>query len=199
MKAFAGLLIKTTTQQTLPFITGFSAFKMLNLCTSHLYPRPQIDSLEWLFNVYSNKLSDKITKLNVGNERVIAFELDLGQKYCFINTYMPTNKKDSEFSYRECLDVLHDIISRFESSHKIVLCGDLNGTLMLTRNNKHDIMLKDFVKEHTRPSSPVRQVRQAPDHFFGRICYPPYHFFCRFSRFCRACDLIPSKVPRFID
>ena len=76
--------------------------------------------------MYSNKLSDKITKFNVGNERVIAFELDLGQKYCFINTYMPTNKKDSEFSYRECLDVLHDIISRFESSHKIVMCGDLN-------------------------------------------------------------------------
>ena len=46
--------------------------------------------------MYSNKLSDKITKLNVGNERVIAFELELGQKYCFINTYMPTNKKDSE-------------------------------------------------------------------------------------------------------
>ena len=23
--------------------------------------------------------------------------------------------------------------------------------------------------------------------------------FCRFSRSCRACDLIPSKVPRFID
>ena len=61
---------------------------------------------------------------------------------------MPTNKKDSEFSYRECFDVLHDIISRFESSHKIVLCGDLNGTLMLKRNNKHYIMLKDFVKEH---------------------------------------------------
>ena len=61
MKAFAGLLIKTTTQQTLPFqarlimalkrnetkpfITGFSAFKMLNLCTSHLYPRPQIEGI----------------------------------------------------------------------------------------------------------------------------------------------------------
>ena len=45
MKAFAGLLIKTTTQQTLQFITGFSAFKMLNLCSSHLYPRPQIEGI----------------------------------------------------------------------------------------------------------------------------------------------------------
>ena len=119
--------------------------------------------------MYSNKLSDKITKLNVGNERVIAFELDLGQKYCFINTYMPTNKKDSEFSYRECLDVLHDIISRFESSHKIVLCGDLNGTLMLTRNDKHDIMLKDFVKEHMLSIGNISSLVPTFYHFNGTV------------------------------
>ena len=28
----------------------------------------------------------------------------------------------------------------------------------------------------SRPSSPVRQVRRAPDHFFGQSRYPPYHF-----------------------
>ena len=72
--------------------------------------------------LYSNKLSDKITKLSVGNEWIIAVELDFGHKFCFINAYMLTNKKDSEYNYRECLDVLHDIICRFESTHKIVLC-----------------------------------------------------------------------------
>ena len=71
--------------------------------------------------MWSNKLSDEITKLNVRNERAIAMEIDLDKKYCFINVYMPTNKNDSENSYRECLDVLHAIISRFESSHKIAL------------------------------------------------------------------------------
>ena len=106
--------------------------------------------------LYSNKLSDKITKLSVGNERIIAVELDFGQNFCFINAYMPTNKKDSEYNYRECLDVLHDIICRFDSTHKIVLCGDLNGTLMSTRNNKHDIMLKDFVKEHALKTVTLR-------------------------------------------
>ena len=30
------------------------------------------------------------------------------------NVYMPTNKKDLEYNYRECLDVLRDIICRFE-------------------------------------------------------------------------------------
>ena len=37
---------------------------------------------------------------------------------------------------------------------------------------------------HARPSSPVRQVRRAPDHFFGRPWYPPYHFFYRRSSAC---------------
>ena len=51
-----------------------------------------------------------------------------------------------------------------------------------------------------RPSSPVRQVRRAPDHFFGQICYPPYHFFAvSFASVVLPCDLIPSKVSRFID
>ena len=65
-----------------------------------------------------------------------------------INVYLPTNKNDSEYRYRECLDVLHDIIRRYEPTHKILLCGDLNGTLLPTRNNKHDVILKDFVQEH---------------------------------------------------
>ena len=61
---------------------------------------------------------------------------------------MPTNKTDSEYKYRECLDILHDIISRCEPSHKILLCGDLNGILLSSRNNKHDVILKDFVPDH---------------------------------------------------
>ena len=40
----------------------------------------------------SYKLYDKITKLKVGNEQIIALELDFGQTFCFINVYMPTNK-----------------------------------------------------------------------------------------------------------
>ena len=79
----------------------------------------------------------------------MAIQLEVGIKICLINVYLPTNKSDSEYYYRECLDVLHDIIRRFESTHKILLCGDLKGTLLPTRNNKHDVILKDFVKEHS--------------------------------------------------
>ena len=46
--------------------------------------------------------ADKISKLDVGNERIIAVELDFGTKLCPINIYMPTNKTDPEYKYREC-------------------------------------------------------------------------------------------------
>ena len=84
--------------------------------------------------LWSNKLADRITCLDVGNERVMAIQLDAEIKICIINVYLPTNKSDSEYKYRECLDVLHDIIRRYELTHKILLCGDLNGTLLPNRN-----------------------------------------------------------------
>ena len=34
-------------------------------------------------------------------------------------------------------------------THKIVLCGDLNGSLVKSRSNPHDCMLRDFVIEHS--------------------------------------------------
>ena len=119
--------------------------------------------------MWQNCISDKLSKLDVGNERVIAIEVNLNTKLCIINAYMPTNKSDSEFGYRECLDVIHDIIRRYEPSHTIVLCGDLNGTLLETRNNKHDIMLKDFVNEHCLSTGSNLKLEPTFYHFNGVV------------------------------
>ena len=48
-----------------------------------------------------------------------------------------------------------------------------------------------------RPLSPVQQVRRAPDHFFGRIYYPPYQFFAvSAASVVITCDSIPSNHPK---
>ena len=118
--------------------------------------------------LWSKTLSDKISKLEVGNERIVAIQIELDNaKICLINTYLPTNKPESENAYTECLDVLHDIIDRFEQSHQIILCGDLNGTLLPTRNNKHDILLKDFVSEHRLSTSGHSSLKPTFYHFNG--------------------------------
>ena len=111
----------------------------------------------------------KITKLDAGNERVITKEVNLDIKLCIINVYMSSNKSNSEFGYRECLDVIHDVIQRCDSSHTIVLCGDLNGTLLTTRKNKHDKMLKDFVNEHHLSTGNDYQISPTFYHFNGYV------------------------------
>ncbi|VDI13436.1 Hypothetical predicted protein [Mytilus galloprovincialis] len=60
---------------------------------------------------------------------------------------MPTRETDSQYEYGVCLDIIHSIIEKYQSTHQVVVCGDLNGTLATSRNNKHDQLLKQFVLE----------------------------------------------------
>ena len=97
--------------------------------------------------------SSKVKKLDEGNERIVAIEITCNgqEKLCLINTYMPTNNSsvNSHMEYSECLDTLHSLISRNRQSHKIIICGDFNGTLLRTRPyNKHDRLLQAFVEGH---------------------------------------------------
>ena len=71
-------------------------------------------------------------------------------KLCSIYAYLLTlNLPSSREYYQEILDVVHNIIDSYSRSHKIVfLDGDLNGSLLQTRSNPHDAMLKAYVVEH---------------------------------------------------
>ena len=91
--------------------------------------------------------SNRIKKLSDGNERVIAITISASTNICLINAYMPTNGTDSHTEYSECLDIIFDIIDRYQNSHKIILVGDLNATLQEYRSNKQDKLLKKFVSE----------------------------------------------------
>ena len=55
------------------------------------------------------------------------------------------------------------------SLHPYLLCGDLNGTLLPTRNNKHDVVLKDFVKEHSLSTRSFDCVEPTFFHFNGVV------------------------------
>ena len=93
----------------------------------------------------------RITKLEVGNERIAAIELSTNIKLCLISVYLPSNNPsvNSHLEYSECLDILHDIIMKYRPSHKIFIVGNYNGTLLQPRPyNKHDVLLNSFVREH---------------------------------------------------
>ena len=97
---------------------------------------------------WPNLWSSRIKKLSDGNERIIAIEIQGQVKICLINVYMPTNNSsvNSHLEYTECLDILHNMISKFRQTHKMIVCGDFNGTLLDARPyNKHDYLLQAFV------------------------------------------------------
>ena len=97
--------------------------------------------------LWPTEWNSKVKKLKVGNERVIAVTINSIPSLCIINAYLPTQASNSQYAYEECLDLIYDIIMKYENSYEIILCGDLNGTLLNHRNNKHDQLLKKFVKE----------------------------------------------------
>lgn len=91
--------------------------------------------------------NSNVKKLTAGNERIIAITLSSNYNLCIINAYLPTQDKDSVYEYSNCLDIIYDIVHKYQETHEIILCGDLNGTLLKTRSNKHDRLLRELVQE----------------------------------------------------
>ena len=91
--------------------------------------------------------SSKVKQLPDGNERIIEITIATKVNICIVNAYLPTHGTNSSEEYRESLDVIHNIIQKYRESHVIFLCGDLNGTLLQSRMNKHDRLLKELISE----------------------------------------------------
>ncbi|CAC5383307.1 unnamed protein product [Mytilus coruscus] len=78
---------------------------------------------------------------------------------CLINAHMPHSMDE----YKECLDIIFNIKSKYDQSHNIILCGDLNGSLIPTRNNKHEISLKRFTSYSGL--KPTQDIQSKPTYF----------------------------------
>ncbi|CAG2247943.1 unnamed protein product [Mytilus edulis] len=99
-------------------------------------------SISWPTNI-----SHLVEKLNDGNERLVAIEMNTETKLCIICTYFSSHNPSvhSIDEYSNCLDILFNIIFKFSDTHKIVIAGDFNVTLLASRSyNKHDEQFKKF-------------------------------------------------------
>ncbi|CAC5363122.1 unnamed protein product [Mytilus coruscus] len=70
------------------------------------------------------------------------------ERKILINNYLPTTMTGSEPQYRENLDKISSKIDKYDDSHSIIITGDLNGSLITTRNNNHNQVLKEFSRKH---------------------------------------------------
>ena len=90
-----------------------------------------------------------IRRLDEGNERIIGIEVKGSPNSIFIiNVYMLTKETNSQSNFNKNSDILHDMVVRYNRLGTVIVCGDMNGTLIEERNNSHDNSLMDFVKEH---------------------------------------------------
>ena len=64
------------------------------------------------------------------------------------------------------------------------ISNDIVSTKIYDKGDDFDIV------NFPRLSSPVWQVRRAPDHFFGRVFFPPCHFFLILAHFSLCLPLI---------
>ncbi|CAC5425418.1 unnamed protein product [Mytilus coruscus] len=118
--------------------------------------------------LWPKQWNSQIQKLPDENERVIAILISSDVDVCLINVYMPTMDKDSSYEYGECLDLIHNIATKYLNTHAIILCGDLNGTILQTRNNKHDQLLKEFIQELNFTADKDKSDRQTFFHHSGQ-------------------------------
>jgi hypothetical protein len=92
-----------------------------------------------------------VKKIDEGHERIVAIEINADTKICIICVYMPTHNTSvqsiDEYAIN-CLDILFNIISNYAGTHKIIIAGDLNATLLISRKyNKHYKILMKVISD----------------------------------------------------
>ena len=123
--------------------------------------------------LWPTDMTKHIKRLPDGNNRIIAIEVNTDNGLlCIINCYMPSMDSGSSAQYTEHLDIIQSIIDKYNASHKTVVCGDFNGTLLAVRSNPHDRLLRTFCEKKCahRQSWRLYKVYILPS--LGKIFFP---------------------------
>ena len=98
--------------------------------------------------LYNKNLNLKVKNAH-GGPRIVAIEVQALIPICICPVYMPSwNSKsissDKE-NYQHYLDQLVEILHIYNSTHMVLILGDLNALLVQRKGNLQDAMLKNFV------------------------------------------------------
>ena len=68
---------------------------------------------------------------------------------CLANVYLPARgSTEDEEGFGECLDMLHEIILKYNSSHTVIIGGDFNSSVHRCSGLRWDRLFMEFVTEH---------------------------------------------------
>lgn len=100
--------------------------------------------------VWHEKLDPLISQIPDGSNRILGIRLLHKPKDILIlNAYMPCKgQKTSLENYKEVLDEIHEIVTKYTPTCEIILGGDLNAQIFPTQPDKQDQLLKNFCTNH---------------------------------------------------
>lgn len=100
--------------------------------------------------LWGNKLSPYIDPSNQeGNSRILLTKINLPHNpLCVINCYLPSgNSKAARDTFMEDLDMLHELLETYSSTHDVIIMGDLNVD-HFHRKGPKELAFLQLVKEH---------------------------------------------------
>ncbi|CAC5413848.1 unnamed protein product [Mytilus coruscus] len=118
---------------------------------------------------WNTKFDSYVKTLDDGNERIIVVEINCSpQPICLINCYLPTSGySNTAVKYQENLDLLEIIIQKYCDSHQIILVGDMNATMLLSRRNDSDRHFSSFIDKYKLVTYP--NTGATPTHQHGIV------------------------------
>ncbi|CAG2211406.1 unnamed protein product [Mytilus edulis] len=98
--------------------------------------------------LWKQSMDHLVEKIEDGSERIICIKLKVKPKpILLICAYMPCNgSKQAKTHFKECLDQLHEIITKYSDTCTPVLCGDWNCDLMKSsKKPARSIWMEEFI------------------------------------------------------
>ncbi|VDI59355.1 Hypothetical predicted protein [Mytilus galloprovincialis] len=97
---------------------------------------------------WRNDLDHAIKFMPDGNERTTVLLFNIKERpLCIINNYMPSENKNSDEQYKENLCQLEEIIDKYQKDYDILICGDMNASLV-RNNGARDSTFRKFKDEN---------------------------------------------------
>ena len=104
----------------------------------------------WTCILLSSSHNSNIRILPESNERISVVEYNQALVLlCLANVYLPARvSTEDEEGFGECLDMLHEIILKYNSSHTVIIGGDFNSSTHRGSGLRRDRLFMEFVIEH---------------------------------------------------
>lgn len=97
--------------------------------------------------IWNKDIDDNIKVTPDGGNRIQVIHIQQEQQpICLINVYMPSNSNNSDMEYKDTLAQLDEIMIKYEDTHQIMMCGDMNGSLH-RHTTPHDKIFKTYCME----------------------------------------------------